>query len=167
MKKEEFITYIIILSVLCIWQTVLLIRELKMLKTEPSGMGNCVYVVKRTPKWMILSGLTIGLYIAYLARTMFYNLPFAMLFITFIIYVEGVIYGCLKRFQAIKIYENGIVYPGEGNIPWEKIESIEIDRSNRERILLKRKEYQCDYLKIDCMKGLVNPIMEYIQEKMN
>lgn len=167
MNKSELTFYIVILSVLCIWQTVLLIREFKKIKSEPSGMGKCVYVVKWTPKWLVLSGVLIGLYIAYLAKSMFSNLPFEMLFMAFIIYFEGVIYECLKRFRSIKIYEKGIVYPLEGGILWENIETIEIDRTNRNRILLKRKEYQCDYLKIECMNGLVNQIMEYIQMKID
>jgi len=48
-------------------------------------------------------------------------------------------------------------------ILWEHINSVEIDRSNRKRILLKRKEFQCDYLKIDCMPGITTAIVDYIK----
>ena len=167
MKKSELTFYVVILSILCIWQTILLVKEIINIKKGPEDFGDSVYVIKRTPKWLIGSGTLIGLYIIYLAKSLFAKLPFVMLFICFVIYVEGVIYTCLKSFRPIIIYEKGIWYPRDGMILWEHINSVEIDRSNRNRILLKRKEFQCDYLKIDCMPGITTAIFDYIQFRIN
>ena len=129
--------------------------------------GKIIYKLHRTPFYWLGVGLAMAagfgavIYVCSDSQISTNQLVFY-----FILYIAVIFEMILLDLKPEKVYENGILHRREGFVSWIELDIVKDSNSKHDQIYMKRKEFECDNLTLQCMPGMAEGVVEYIQQQI-
>lgn len=168
--RENGLTLLCVLFLILV--VVILILDYMRLYKEyhlpESFTGKTVYKLHRSAMYWLGMGITITVFFgAAIYVCIDYNASTDEFIFYTILLLLAILEMCVLDLKPEKVYENGILHRREGFVAWYEIEKVKILNSTQNEILLERKNFECDDLKLNCIPGMAGGIVDYIEKQLS